>query len=95
MMDVTISKLIMYIESEISTKDLRVESLSSTCSESIMLVLDHLKGNDESLKTFATKVHKKNDECMRYHHQNPTEITQHNLNTLQLLCLGLEMSFIM
>ena len=95
MIDVTISKLIMYIDSEISTKDLRVESLSSTCSESILIVLDHLKANDELLKIFVIKVHKKNDECMRYHRQNPTKITQHNLNTLQLLCLGLEMSFIM
>jgi hypothetical protein len=94
MVDVTISKLIMHIDKEISNKDLRLEPISSTCFESMLVVLDHLHKKDPSLIPIANKMHVKLSECMRDHRRNSTDITQHNLNVLQMICLSFEMNFV-
>ncbi len=93
MINVTISKLISYIDKEISGKDLKLEPISSTCFESMMVVLDHLNKKDDSLVPIADKMHRKLNQCMGYHRESPTDITQHNLNILQIICLSFEMSF--
>ena len=94
-MDVTITRLIQCIDKEISNVNLEKQPISDICYESMMTVLDHLSKKDTSLISITNKMQLKHDECIRIHRNRPTEITQHNLNMLQMICLSFEMSFLL
>ena len=94
-MDVTLRRLAQCIDKEVSSIDLEEERISEVCVESALMLFDRVKKRDEALIELANKLHMKCDEAKRLFRRKPTEITEHNYNSLILIGLTLEMSFLL
>ncbi|EQC44644.1 hypothetical protein M899_2458 [Bacteriovorax sp. BSW11_IV] len=94
-MDVTLMRLALCIDKEISSIDLEKETISEVCVESALMLFDKLNKRDEKLVKLANKLHLRCSEAKRVFNRNPTEITEHNYNSLILIGLTLEMTFLL
>ena len=94
-MDVTLARLAMCVDKEISTIDFKSTMISDVCVDSVLLIFDNLSKSNKSLIVLCDKIHSKHKECERIFRQHPSEITEHNYNMMILMGLALEMSFLL
>ena len=88
-------RLAQYIDKEISTIDLEKDQISKTCVDSALVLFDKTNKKCDFLVELSDKIHNKTEEAKRAYDNNPNKVTQHNYNSLQLIALSLEMSFIL
>lgn len=94
-MNPVIEKLIKHVEGEVTSIDLRKTELSQTCIDSALLLFETQSKADPLLQQLTNRIHERLKECRALFNQAPTPILQHNYNSLQLIALSLEMSFLL
>jgi len=91
-MDVTIIRLVQCIDRELSSIDLSVTPISQTCIDSVLMLFDEADGKLPFLIEMADRLYVKYEEAKSNFQCYPSEVTQYNYSSLQLICLSLEMS---